>query len=352
MRNICALILLTLVTVSAAAAAPFQDYDEVSASIFVYNRIGEDAYPQSNIRLDQFESHIQELAAGPYHVASLDEVVSAFNNHTPLPHNTVVLTFDGGFRSIKTAAIPILEKHNMPYAVFVVPGLLGGDNDQYLNWADLKDIAKSKHATIGLHPVSYTRTYALDDTEMERQINSAIGDYTTHMDERPRFFAYPFGEYSTALQNTVKDKGFDAALAQNSGVAWYGSDIFALPRFTMTESYGDLERFRMAAQALPIPVTAIAPEDPYTSDNPPSIGFTLHSDFTNNTDALDCFANDQDKPELQMLGEARIEIRLEQPFTDDRARVNCTMPAGTNEDGEQLWRWTGFLFSLKEETSN
>ena len=104
----------------------------------------------------------------------------------------------------------------------------------------------------------------------------------------------------------------------------------------MSEAYGSLDRFRLAANALPLRVRDITPEDPVLKRNPPALGFTV-LDSQAGLDRLACFASNLSAPaQLERLGEGRIEIRLANPFPPGRSRVNCTIPG----PGDR-WRWFG-----------
>ena len=48
-----------------------------SAAILMYHRFGENSFPSTNIRLEQFDAHIAELASGPYTVLPVTEIVAA-----------------------------------------------------------------------------------------------------------------------------------------------------------------------------------------------------------------------------------------------------------------------------------
>ena len=58
------LILVSLVTVFLISDV----YATRSAVFIAYHRFGENIYPTTNIRLEQFEQHIRELKSGPYTV--------------------------------------------------------------------------------------------------------------------------------------------------------------------------------------------------------------------------------------------------------------------------------------------
>lgn len=327
------------------------DYDSHAAVIFAYNRIGEDAYPDTSIRTEQFIAHIRELSEDGYTVKPLPEIVEALKNGLPLPPKTVAITFDGGYASIAQRAIPLLEESNLPYTIFVSPSRLDSGSTQYMNWKTLRSLHKSSLATIGLHPADYTRLQDKSEEEIKRQINSARTRLREELNITADLFAYPFGEYSAAYRKIIEEQGFTAAFGQQSGTAYPGEDILALPRFPMTEQYADTARFRMAAAALPLPVTDRYPATPNigSAGNPPQIGFTIAEFLTPNLDKLSCFISGQPRPQMEILNEKRIELRPAMAFEDSRIRINCTLPAPpSGPDMQPRWRWLGMLLTRPE----
>ncbi len=336
-----------------SATAQTISADKNAAVIFAYHRIGEDQYPETNIRREQFEAHIKELVSGAYNVLPLPEVIAALRNGDTLPPRTVALTFDGGHKSILDNAVPLLKKNDLPFTLFISTDHIDRQSAQYMSWSGLKSLQRHKLATIGLHPASYIRLYNKDDGEMARQLNKARTKFREKLEKEPDLFAYPFGEYSKAYRDLVKKQGFDAALGQQSGAAYGGSDIYALPRFTMTESHGGLDRFRLTVNALPLPVTEIQPKDPLLQTKKPSIGFTVDKELTAQIKNISCFVSGQAKPELEIIGESRVELRLEKPFETERIRVNCTMPLPVDDNYEDpSWRWFGMLLIAPDKPGN
>ena len=55
-------------------------------------------------------------------------------------------------------------------------------------------------------------------------------------------FAYPYGEYSNAAAEAVRQLGF-VAFGQQSGAISLQSDLRALPRYPMSEKYAGLTQF-------------------------------------------------------------------------------------------------------------
>ncbi|MFF2660569.1 polysaccharide deacetylase family protein [Kitasatospora sp. NPDC058032] len=57
----------------------------------------------------------------------LAAVEQAAHTGRPLPHRSVLVTFDDGDRTVLTEGLPVLARFNIPAAAFVVTDLIGGD---------------------------------------------------------------------------------------------------------------------------------------------------------------------------------------------------------------------------------
>lgn len=347
----CLSLLLPRSSAQAQEALP---QDRSSAVIFAYYRVGEDQFPGSNIRLDQFQSHIRELKDGRYNVLSLPDMVAALQSGATLPDRAVVLTFDGGYKSVLDKAVPLLLENNIPFTLFVATDYLDRESSEYISWADLKKLSKNKLVTVGLHPATYTHLADAPDEEIKRLINNARARMREVLGTEPALFAYPFGEYSSAFHDTVAASGFTAAFGQQSGVAFAGEDMFSLPRFPMTESYGDMDRFKMTASALPLPVVDTEPRDPRLNSANPVVGFTVDDALKGAIKNISCFASgQQEKPRMELAGGGRVELRFAEAFEENKARINCTMPGPQGEaDEAPRWRWFGMLMTTPATETN
>jgi poly-beta-1,6-N-acetyl-D-glucosamine N-deacetylase len=330
-----AIVLPLCLRVPAFAAAD----TTYSAVVFGYQRIGEESGAQNGIDTETFAAHVRELETGGYNVIPLADAVAG----KPLPPRSVALTFDGAYLSTLENALPLLDDAGLPYTVFISPDMADGPDAGYADWDRIQSLRKNKLVTLGLLPGPYMRMTANTESVNAAIINKAIGRFQEMLDSAPSFFAYPYGEYSASLRNQVSQYTFKAAFGQQSGVVHGGADIYALPRFTMTEGFDDIDRFRLTANALPLPVTDVVPGDPVIHQNQPFIGFTVTQDITN-LSGLSCFVSGVGKAPITRLGGHRFEIRLAQPLQDRRARVNCTLPVQTpGETDAPVWRWFGML---------
>lgn len=350
---IAALVVMTLAAPVLADNTSTNSHDRTTAVIFDYQRVGEDLSPATNTTIEQFTAHIEELTNGNYHIARLDEITSALTRTDKLPPLTVAITFDGAYKSALQNAIPALLEKNIPFAVFFSPDQADANTPDYMNWDDIKKLARDPYVTIGLHTADYMRLADAKPEEMRGQINKAMARYREMLKTDPVYFAYPFGEFTKQYRSLIAASGFRAAFGQQSGVVYDAADLMALPRFPMTENYSDNDRFRMIAGALPLPVTDISPDEPRINDNPPIFGFTVDSALSDKIAQMSCYISEQGKPKVQVISKTRIELRVEKPFNNDRVRVNCTMPGPKPKPGEdQRWRWLGMLLAVSHGTQD
>lgn len=325
------------------------DPDSVAAVIFSWHRIGEDDGSGTSLTPSDFEAQIRELVRGGYTPVSLSEIVSAMRSGHALPPLSVALTFDGGHASTIEKAAPLLLEKRIPFAVFFASDKADEAAPGYLGWDDLRSLADNPLVTLGIHPAVYARLTGMPSAEVARQINKARVRYREEIGAEPAFFAYPFGFTSAECRSVVEKQNFRAAFGQQSGVASSLSDPYLIPRFPVTEGYGDIDRFRMTARALPLPVRNVAPEDPFVSENPPSIGFSFDPGGGESLSRLSCFSSGQGRPKVEIIGDNRVELRFSRPFDNERVRINCTLPSGVaDSEGEPRWRWLGFLLNVPE----
>lgn len=322
----------------AAASIP---QDNSSAVIFLYQRIGEDTLPQSSISVEQFKEHIRELKTDGYTVLPLGRIIHALKNGDTLPQKTVALTLEGGWQSTAQTAIPLLLEAELPFTLFIASDMADGSQPNHMDWKELKNLKRHKLVELGILPAAYVHMTSLSAEENAGLINRAVSTYRDTLGEEPLFFAYPYGEYSKDIRAQVATYPFLAAFALQSGVTYSASDFMTLPRFIMTDMYGDIDRFRLTANALPLPVTDAMPDNMVLAENPPLIGFTVAPELSD-LSRLSCFISGLGKAGIFKPGGNRVEIRLEEPLQERRTRINCTMPDDTIIPGEpQSWRWFG-----------
>ena len=322
--------------------APATDPDN-GAVMLMYHRFGEDSLPSTSVRLAQFEAQLAELTSGRYEVMALPDIVARLRGREALPERAVAITIDDAALSVYREAWPRLKALNLPFTLFVSTEPLDLGLAGYMSWAQLRELAADPLVTIGNHGDGHAHMAWLEPAAQRADIAKAAQRFTAELGKTPELFAYPYGEMSRALHEGVVEAGFAAAFGQQSGAAGLFSDRFALPRFPINEAYGEMDRFRLVVNALPLPVDGVTPTDVAVADagaNPPNFGFTVAAPL-GSLDALNCFTSTGEAQVMRL--DQRIELRFAAALPSGRVRINCTLPA----DGGR-WRWFGIQFVVSE----
>lgn len=347
-RRYCAAIAgLALLGAAPAGAEPLvtqagKKAEPPSAVVVMYHRFGESGLPSTNIRIPQFEAHLEELAKGKHSVRPLPEILDALKAGKGLEDRTLAITIDDAFASVYREAWPRLKRAGLPFTLFVATDAVDRPGKDYMNWDQVRELAKAG-VTIGAHSASHAHLPTLDGAAVRRELEASNARFEKELGFRPRIFAYPYGEASLAVMNAAKAAGYAYAFGQHSGVLHAKANFFYLPRFALNEHYGSAKRFRRAANALPLFATDIIPRDPMLGPNPPAFGFTVGPTIRG-LRVLACYSSAHGKLAVHRLGTRRIEVRPPSPFAAGRARINCTLPAGGGR-----WRWFGFQFYVPQK---
>jgi len=335
------LLAALLLAFGALVPAPAAAGD--SAVVIMYHRFGESAYPSTNTTAEQLDTQLQELRSGAYTVMSLPDIVTAVQAGKPLPDRAVGLSVDDAFLSVYRNAWPKLRAAGYPFTLFVATDAIDRGLAGYMNWDQIREL-RDAGVTIGSQTAAHPHMAAASRERNVRELQKSNARFKEELGEIPTLFAYPYGESSLAVEAAVKDMGFIAAFGQHSGAFDSSENMFYLPRFAMNENYGDLGRFKLAANALPLPTKEFVPADTLVArgNNPPAIGFTVAGKFRG-LSRLACYTSHEGKIEVMVLGDTRVEARMSKAMPKGRGRLNCTLPAGGGR-----WHWLGRQFYVAE----
>ncbi len=314
--------------------------EDKSAVVLLYHRFGEDTLPSTNVKLEQFDAHIAELLKGGYTVMALSEVVRRQKAKEPFTEKTVAITVDDAYRSVLTEGWPRLKAAGLPMTLFVSTDAVDAGHSNYMSWDDIRQL-QAEGVEIGHHTASHLHMIHEGGESSMADTARATERFEAELGAVPPLFAYPYGEYDPDLESQIAALGFEAAFGQYSGPVAHWSDPFALPRFPINERFGGMDRFRLIAGTIALPVDDVAPIDPVIVEgrNPPVFGFTVDGTI-GGLSAMACYPSHLGRAaELVRLNKNRMEVRFEEPFPSGRNRINCTMPAGGGR-----WYWLGQFF--------
>ena len=314
---------------------------------FIYHRFGDDRYPSTNIALDVFAAQLSFLRDQDFRVPTLGEALEQLDSDRGLSGRTVVLTVDDGHQSFLTGALPILRHFGFAVTLFINTDSVGRPG--YMTWDDLIGLA-AEGMEIGNHSASHAYFLNVSTSEQlnffKRDVERAQEAFQTRLGWRPRLFAYPFGEYLPAWESTLRELGFKAAAAQNSGVVYRGSPRYTLPRYPMGGPYATLEGFRQKSRMRALRITNHRLRSPLLDNsNPPILEVEVDTEGLNAA-AMQFFVEGQprvlQRPNPDDLG--RLLLQADKPLTGRRTLYTLTAPSA---DG-LAWHWFSHVWVRPE----
>lgn len=279
----------------------------------MYHRFGESKYPSTNTTKEQLEAHLSYLTEKNFDFIFAKDLLKP----ETLSKKTISITVDDAYLSFYEVGLPIFEKFNIPVTLFLNTENVGGNN--YMSWIQLQDTL-TRGVDIQNHTHSHSSLSALSVEEITNEIEKSQALIFDNLGIVPNLFAYPFGENSFKAQ-TIVSNYFDAAFGQHSG-AFSIDQKYYIPRFSLNENYGSLDRIRDAANALPFLNASLQPSDPFL--NPASTRFVLS--IEGGVQNVNCFVSDFEGSigKTLTLLENNLLIELDRMPVKGRLRFNCT----------------------------
>ena len=195
----------------------------------------------NNVLLNNFSRQMEFLHRLSYNVISLEELVKGIKANKKFPRNSIVITFDDGYKNNYLYAFPCLKKYNFPAIIFIPSDLIGQKN--LLSWDEIRQMLKS-NISFGGH--SRTHRY-LPEIKNKKELISEIAGCKKLLEVRLKqpvdYFCYPIGGFNEEIKRILKEAGYKAACTTNRGFDRLNRDLFELKRIKVTNSDANLIHF-------------------------------------------------------------------------------------------------------------
>jgi peptidoglycan/xylan/chitin deacetylase (PgdA/CDA1 family) len=187
-----------------------------------------------------FEKQMKFLSEN-LQVVPLNNMLKNYNN------NTIAITFDDGYKSVVTNALPIMEKFNISATIFVL-GDFENNYGQLRNTLPLltsKEIIdlKNKKFEIGFHTKTHRNLTKIDYVDLRNETFKGKMLLEQKIQHKLKYFAYPEGAYNNDVKKAVAKSGFTFAFTVNAGILKQGNDKFTLQRYCIGPD-SDINNFK------------------------------------------------------------------------------------------------------------
>ncbi len=302
-----------------------------AAVMLIYHHVAEDTPRVSSVSPSEFREHLSYLRDNNFQVISLDVLIDQLKTGKPIADNAVVITFDDSYENNFTTAHPILQEFGYPYTIFISPGAIDQRIGPVLNWAQIKQMSDdgvlvANHAMWHEHMArpEQGESEAAWLERMQQSILQAEQRIKEETGQNHKWLAYPYGEFSDALENLVSELGF-VGIGQQSGAIGPLTKLTRIPRYPAAGQYADLKDLRQKFRTLAFPITEYLAANQVISSNPPVLRLALKvEDFR--PEQLRCFAGSE-VLEPVWLNATTFEVTASKAVNRGRSRYNCTAPS-------------------------
>lgn len=187
-------------------------------------------FPALYVPAGEFAAQMQALKAAGWHAVTLDQVEAYWKRGVPLgPGKPVVLTFDNGYQSQYTNALPILKRlgwvgNEMIQLDFINLTSQGGLTDSQVRGMI------SAGWELDTQGMTHYDLITASPSKLHYEVFNARQQLRQRYGVPADWFAYPSGHYNTGVISALKDAGFGGSLTVIPGWASPSDDPFRMPR--------------------------------------------------------------------------------------------------------------------------
>ncbi len=315
---------------------------------FIYHRFDDVRYPSTNISVDIFISQLEFLRERNIPAVSTQDISERIARGDDLPEHAVMITVDDAYLSFYDAGMPVIRDFGVPVSLFINTDSVGTPG--YMNWDQIREVV-AQGVEIGNHTASHAYLVEKVVGETDDQWRQRIYDdiltaqqaFELELGFTPNIIAYTYGEYSAEIIEIVKDLGFIAAYAQQSGVIHQQHDPFTLPRFPMGGPFATLADFKSKVAMKALVVAEQHPSNPIIVDpqNAPVLDLYMPG-ISGSAAQFNCFAQGGNRCSVSMHQERAAgwyQVTADEPLKGRRNKYTLTRQAP-----EGGWQWFSQLW--------
>lgn len=242
------IILIILVLVLAFLFLYYQKKKMTDSGlcIFMYHQIEEKEKNSDENFLtytNTFALQLDLIKEKGYHPVTLSEVETCYINKTKLPHHSVLLTFDDGYKNNYTDAYPLILEKKIPIVIFVSTGEISV-KENMLTWEQVEEMKNSGLVEFSSHGVNHKRLRKCSDEEIRFELTESKKTLENRLKQEIKSFCYPYGAFDSRVRKLVYETGYIMDFGTRKGInpwPWKGNRPLLRAHVMRGESLQDFE---------------------------------------------------------------------------------------------------------------
>ena len=194
---------------------------------------------------DIFVRQLSFLRDNAWEAINVNTFINGLVEPKLLPSKSVLLTFDDGYRSLLSMAVPWLVRFNFPAVVFVPTAYIGGYNEfdagnepcePICDWNDLHELER-QGISVQSHGVAHRKLSELESTEQRLEIFHSKQVLENRLGKQVSLFSFAYGDdgrASNGVNRMLREAGYRASFLYGGGPLQLPlTNHFAIPRLAM-----------------------------------------------------------------------------------------------------------------------
>jgi peptidoglycan/xylan/chitin deacetylase (PgdA/CDA1 family) len=216
-------------------------------AVLVYHDIDPEASSDVSCTPMQFAEQMKTILQHGYRPLTMDETRLFLLGVMPEIQRPVLITFDDGYESVFSFALPIALQMRIPMTVFVVTSRIGLKPQflQYLSTDQIARMADSGFFDFGSH----THDLHVNNVTISQAFFSRPNPFLSHVRQdlihsketleailrKPvRALAWPYGKYDWDMTETARECGFSLQFTSRTGYNPPGTNPLGIKRIPVT----------------------------------------------------------------------------------------------------------------------
>jgi peptidoglycan/xylan/chitin deacetylase (PgdA/CDA1 family) len=222
-----------------------------------YHQIEPVASGRYSLSSNNFRKHLEYLRSRNFQSLDSKELEDFFEGRlNQTGSNTVIITFDDGFKTVYDFAFPIMKEFGFKGIVCVYPDFIGAKNA--MTWGQLKELLKEGWS-VESHSMSHSNlaktkeTADTNSTFFHKEILLSKQLIEERLGNKVRFMVWPYGCYTTKTVEFAKKAGYTGAITVDRGANYPNLSSWYVKR-QVIHSNDDFNKFllRLGMRALPL----------------------------------------------------------------------------------------------------
>jgi peptidoglycan/xylan/chitin deacetylase (PgdA/CDA1 family) len=186
----------------------------------------------------RFRRGLRRLSEAGYRTITLLEATNCLRRKEPFPERSFVITFDDGYESVYSNALPVLRELNFSATIFLTTGIDASAEGEarlpsmegrlMLSWREIREM-QNQAIEFGAHTLTHPDLTTLSRQQIERELGDSKKRIEDALGIEVSSFAYPFGRYDDRSRE-IAAHYFANACSDRLGIAQVRSDRYALER--------------------------------------------------------------------------------------------------------------------------